>query len=98
MEKRIQLSTRTTFKLSSEEMERLYTAMALVTYRDMRNPDYKEGALLRRLCYEFGRYNHELDKTCKNDPNNLVLSQIRVFVQRHYGYLKTVAKEFPPQV
>ena len=93
MEKRIELTTSTNFELSHEETERLYTTLALFQYQYERTPDYNEVALRRRLCNDFQRFNTELIKMCESDPNNLRLSQIYNFFQRHYGSLKKTVKQ-----
>ncbi len=66
--------------------------MALVQYPFECDPEYRDHALIRRLCGDFNRFNSEIAKACDNDPNNLILSQIRASIQRHYGYLRKIIK------
>ncbi len=93
MGKRVKFNTVTRFTLADEDLERLYTLMGLVQYPHDCNPEYQDEKLIRRLRNEFNRFNIEITKVYENDPNNLVLNQIRCFIQRHYGYLKLLAKE-----
>ena len=97
MEKRIKLTTSTSFKLSDEELQRFYAVMSLLQYHHHRTPDYHEESLIRRMRNEFSRYNAEIRKACESDPNNLVLSQIRNFIEHHYGYLKRMTKQLPQE-
>ncbi len=90
VDQRIGLKTSTNFELSSEETKRLYTALALFQYQYERTPDYNEIAIHRRLRNQFQRFNRELIRLHENDPNNLLLSQIRNFFQRHYGAVKNI--------
>ncbi len=90
METRIQLSTSTQYNLSHEEFLRMYTAMALVQYRHSCTPDYCDAKMIRRLRNDFKRFNSEITKVCEQDPNNLVLSQIRNYIQRHLGFINSV--------
>ncbi len=90
MEKRVKLNTTTKFEISEEELTHLYTVMALVQYSYECEPDYRQAHLVRRLRNDFNRFNREMAKAHEEDPNNLVLSQVRNFVQRHYGYIKRV--------
>ncbi len=91
MEKRVKFNTTTKFAIAEEELKRLYTLMALVQFPYDCDPEYREENLIRRLRNDFNRFNQELTKACENDPNNLVLNQIRNFVQRHSGYLRKVS-------
>ncbi|MFR9503395.1 MAG: hypothetical protein SNH73_02940 [Rikenellaceae bacterium] len=93
MEKRVRFNTVTKFQLSDEELKHLYTLMALIHFPYDCDPEYKDYNLVRRLCNDFNRFNMEMTKRCESDPNNLVLSQIRNFIQRHYGYLKRVSRD-----
>ncbi|MFI3322956.1 MAG: hypothetical protein R3Y50_10635 [Rikenellaceae bacterium] len=93
MDRRVEFNTVTKFELSKEELTHLYTLMSLVQFPYDCDPTYREDALIRRLCNEFNRFNIEITKACENDPNNLVLSQIRNYIQRHYGFLKRINKE-----
>ncbi|MFI3320120.1 MAG: hypothetical protein SNH01_04700 [Rikenellaceae bacterium] len=93
MEKRIKLTTTTSFNLSDEELQRFYAVMSLLQYHHHRTPDYREEQVIRRLRNEFGRYNTEIAKACHKDPNNLALNQIRNFIEHHYGYLKRVTSQ-----
>ncbi len=93
MEKRIKLTTTTSFNLSDEELQRFYTVMSLLQYHHHRTPEYRQESTIRRLRNEFSRYNVEIVKACQRDPNNLALSQIRNFIEHHYGYLKRVTKQ-----
>ena len=92
IDQRIELKTSTTFELSSDEMKRLYTALALFQYQYERTPNYDEATLYKRLCKDFQRFNFELIRLHENDPNNLVLSQIRYFFQCHFGSVKKIVK------
>ena len=74
-------------------MKRLCTTLALFQYQYERTPDYNEIALRRRLQNDFQRFNLEIIKAHENDPNNLKLSQICNFFQRHYGSLKQIVKQ-----
>lgn len=97
MDSRVQFTTATKFELSEHELKRLYTIMALVQFPYDCDPEYRDANLIRRLRNDFNRFNKEITKVCEADPNNLVLSQIRGFVQRHYGYLKRISKELEPE-
>ncbi len=92
MESRIELATTTNFDLPQQEQKRLYTALALLQYKHDRTPNYNEKALRRRLCHELKRFNTEATKAFENDPNNLRLSQVCNFFQRHYGQLHYIVK------
>lgn len=98
MEKRINLTTSTSFNVSDDEITRFYTAMALMKYHHQRIPNYNETELIRRLRNDFQRFNTEITKLCENEPNNLTLSQIRNFIEHHYGYLKRVNKELENKI
>ena len=93
MEKRIKLTTSTSFNLADDELKRFYTIMSLLQYCHQRTPDYKEVAIVKRLKNDFQRYNIEIIKACDSDPNNLILSQIRNFIEHHYGCLKRITKQ-----
>lgn len=93
MENRIELVLATHFDLSDAELIRLYTALGLLQYKYDRNPDYDEQAVLRRLRNDFNRFNKELIKIREKDPNNLLLSQVQNFMQRHYGNLRDITNE-----
>ncbi len=93
MERRVKFNTTTKFEIAEEELKYLYTLMALVQFPYDSDPEYRDYNLIRRLRNDFNRFNIEITKTCEKDPNNLILTQIRHFVQRHYGYLKRVSKE-----
>ncbi len=93
MERRVKFNTTTKFELAEEELKYLYTLLAIVQFPYDCDPDYKDRKLIRRLHNELKRFNIEMAKVCESAPNNLVLSQIRNFIQRNYGYLKRVNKE-----
>ena len=93
MEQKIELTTSTNFELSQDETKRLYTTLALFQYQYERTPDYNEVALRRRLCNDFQKFNAEMIKVHEADPNNLRISQIRNFFQRHYGIIKQIVKQ-----
>lgn len=93
MEQKVKLITTTKFQLAEEEIHRLYSALALLQYPYECDPNYCNEHIIRRLRNDFNRFNNEMQTVCENNPNNLVLSQIRNFIQRHYGYLKRVTKE-----
>ncbi|MFI3277805.1 MAG: hypothetical protein SNH13_07680 [Rikenellaceae bacterium] len=97
MEKRVKLNTITRFTPTDSELERLYILMGLVQYPYDCNPEYRDEKLIRRLCNEFNRFNIEITKASEKDSNNLILTQIRYFIQRHYGYLKRLAKDIPQE-
>ncbi len=90
MEQKIKLESVTKFNLTDAELKRLYTAIALLQYRDDCVPDYRDDAMILRLRNDFKRFNHEIAKIRNSDPNNLVLSQIQNFIQRHYGLIRKV--------
>ncbi|MFR9557440.1 MAG: hypothetical protein SNF68_06615 [Rikenellaceae bacterium] len=92
MERRVKFNTTTKFEIAEEELKYLYTLMALIQYPYDCDPKYRDHNLIRRLHNDFNRFNQEMAKACESDPNNLVLSQVRNFVQRHYGYLRRVNK------
>lgn len=93
MEPRIKLTPTTHFDLSHEEAKHLYTSIALAQYPYKRKPDYNEITLRRRLCNDFHRFNTELIKIHENDPNNHRISQLRNFIQHHYGSLKQIVQQ-----
>ncbi len=93
METKIQLSTSTQYNLTHEEFLRMYTAMALVQYRHSCSPEYQQTKMVRRLRNDFKRFNAEIAKACEQDPNNLILSQIRNYIQRHLGFINSVTLE-----
>ncbi len=93
MEQRVELKTHTMFRLTDEELKRLYTALALYHYEHQRTPDYKEDCIVRRLRNDFYRFHKEIIKIRASDPNNLVLSQIQNFIQQHYCRLNSIVKE-----
>ena len=90
---KIELTPATVFNLSKDENERLYTALALFQYPYRSIPDYKQQVLLRRLRNDFERFNRELIQLSENDPNNLIISKMRTFFQKHYSCIKKVVKE-----
>jgi len=91
---KIELTTSTIFDLSKAESKRLYTALALFQYQFERTPNYNEKAIIRRLHNDFQKFNQELIKISAKDPNNLVVSKIHNFFERHYSYIKHVVKEY----
>ncbi|MFI3261942.1 MAG: hypothetical protein R3Y26_03430 [Rikenellaceae bacterium] len=93
MEKRVNLSTRTKFEITDEEKKYLYTLMALTQYSYNCNPEYNENVIIKRLCNDFNRFNIEISRVFEKDPNNLCLSRLRNFIERHYGYLKKISKD-----
>ncbi len=93
MDRRVKFNTTTKFELAEDELKHLYTLMALVQFPYDCDPEYRDYNMIRRLRNDFRRFNTEITKVCEADPNNLVLSQIRNFVQRHCGYLKKVSQK-----
>ena len=90
---KIELTSATVFNLSKDENERLYTALALFEYQYECTPDYKQQVLLRRLRNDFERFNRELIQLSEKEPNNLIISKMRTFFQKHYSCIKKVIKE-----
>ncbi|MFR9651870.1 MAG: hypothetical protein SNG35_07605 [Rikenellaceae bacterium] len=90
MERRVKFNTTTKFVIAEEELKYLYTLMALLQYPYESDPEYRDYNLIRRLRNDFKRFNEEITKLNETHPNNLALSQIRLFIQKHYGYLKRV--------
>ncbi|MFR9651679.1 MAG: hypothetical protein SNG35_06625 [Rikenellaceae bacterium] len=90
MERRVKFNTTTKFVIAEEELKLLYTIMALLQYPYEIDPEYRDYNLIRRLRNDFKRFNKEITKLGEIYPNNLVISQIRLFIQKHYGYLKRV--------
>ncbi len=93
METKIKLQSTSKFRIANEEKMRLYTALALLQYQFDCKPDYNEISLRRRLCNDFQRFNFELSLAHEKDPNNLRLSQVRNFVQHHYGNIKQIVNQ-----
>ncbi len=91
MNEKVKFNTATKFKVAESELKHLYTVMALMQFPYECNPEYKDRNLVKRLRNRFNSFNLEMTRVCENDPNNLVLSQVHNFVQRHYGYLKKVS-------
>ena len=90
MEQRIKLTSATHFNLEKEEQIQMYTAMALTQYKFYRDPNYNRWQIIHRLKNDFSRFNVELNRIKREDPNNLVLNQIQEFFRLHYTALKAM--------
>ncbi len=91
MNEKVKFNTATKYQITESELKHLYTVMALMQFPYECNPEYKDRNLVRRLRNKFNDFNLEMTKVCENDPNNLILSQVHNFIQRHYGYLRKVS-------
>ncbi len=87
-EEKIQLESLTKFVLSKNEKERFYVKMALLRYFHDCVPDYDEQSLLIKLSKRFEKYNKEIIRLSELDPNNLILNDLRVFINSHHSNLK----------
>ncbi len=94
MEQKVKFTSTTKFAITEEEFKHFYTVMALIHYPYECDPEYKDSRIIRRLHNDLHRFNQEIIKIHENDPNNLIVSQIRNFIHRHYGYIRKIDKEF----
>lgn len=93
MKPKRELFTTTKFRLCEDEIKRLCTSLALLYYKHEHKIEYNEQKIRCKLGDDLQRFNKELIRLQKEDPNNLTLFRLRLFIERLYAHTKAIVKE-----
>ncbi len=81
------------FDLAPEELERLYTLLALSTYPLDRNPEYDQQQMLHNLQSVVEQFDIEIMCQQESDPNNLTLQRMHEFFRLHSGKIRKLLEK-----
>ena len=89
----IKLETAVAYHLPLEELEKMYTLMALAKYNYLRRPNYNEDTLLKLFQSDIKKLLAETQTLMEQMPNNHSLHKILSFFDNHCKNLKRIAEQ-----